>query len=380
MDFHEWASAIGWFIVVTSGSFVLLCLITSYTRFERMTRQLEADHRAMDPHDAFQLAVSQALGTAHRLPQPFCVFVLGVSGTAEHTGAVMDVLRKTLRADDELFALKDNRFGLLVYSNRTHAGGIYQRLRLAWQAVAGAGTSFLAAGISSCPENGERVAELISAAEAALEQAASSDGEAGFVLAPPAAAAEMQPPTETEPPAPSRYADPLTGLLRPEYLEKAVQKHVAARRRKNRPVSLLLIDVDHLERYNSHYGRDAGDAILKTIGGLIEKGFRETDLTARLSGEEFLVTAGCRPAEALLAGQRLVSAVKRTPIAFGREHLRVTVKIGVAGFPDHGGHPRFLLEKADAALGVARERGGNTCVLYDRSMQAAVQRPRGDRF
>lgn len=379
MTLHEWLSAAGWFVAITAAAFVVLCWITSYARFERMTRQLEADHRAMDPHDAFQLAISNALGVAHRLPEPFCVLIARPSASAEKRDTAVETLRKSLRAEDEVFALSDHRLGLLIHARREHAEKIGVRLRAVWREAFPEESMSLAIGASSCPENGERVMELLSAAESALEQA-KQDPQTGFALAPfSAQEAASSSPRPASPPV-ARYLDPLTGLLRPEHVGPAVQKYMAAHRRKDLPVSLLLIDVDHLDRYNSHYGREAGDAILKAIGHLIEKGFRETDLTARLSGEEFLVAVGCRPADALIAGQRLVAAVKRTPILFGREALRVTVKIGAAGFPDHGGHPRFLLEKADFALSVARERGGNTCVLYDRSMQPPPRRTQTDRF
>lgn len=355
---------------------MVLSLITSYVRFERLTRQLELDHRAMDPHDAFQLAISKALGTAHRLPDPFCVFVVRAGDSDDEARATADLLRKSLRSEDGVFVLTGQRLGLLVHARRKHAETIYHRLAAA---LSSAPTPHrLSAGIASCPENGERVMDLLGAAETALEQVSSSDAR-GFSLVAQPTTTESSDPVETGPADP-RYTDPLTGLLRPEHLETAVQKYMAARRRRNLPVSLLLIDVDHLERYNSHYGREAGDAILRAIGGIIEKGFRETDLTARLGGEEFLVAVGCTPSDALKAGLRLVASVKRATMVVGHEILRVTIKVGVAGFPDHGGHPRFLLEKADLALSVARERGGNTCVLYERSMRAPIRASHPDRF
>ena len=376
MDIHEVISVLALFVLVTTGAFVLLCWITSYVRFESMAKQLELDHRAMDPHDAFQLAISKALGTAHRAPDPFCLFVARAGDSDEQTRAAADILRQAVRKEDEVYVLSKQRIGLLVRAPRRHAENIGRRL--AGVIASAPGGHRFVAGVSSCPENGERVLDLLSAAEAALEKASEPSG-SGLLLATPSAPVSPSDVT-SESPTDTKYVDPLTGLLRPEHIETAVPKYLAARRRRGLPVSFLLIDVDHLDRYNNHYGREAGDAILHTIGGLIEKTFRETDLTARLGGDEFLVAVGCKPTDALKAAQRLVAVIKRSVITTGRDTLRVTVKVGVAGYPDHGGHPRFLLEKADLALSVARERGGNTCVLYEPSVRSPTHKRHQDRF
>ncbi len=376
MDFQDLVSIVIGFAATSAIAFVVLCWITSYARFERMARQLEQDHRAMDPHDAFQLAISKALGTAHRMPDPFCVFVARADVLPDREAAVVEILRRNVRSTDGVFSLSEHRMGLLLRATRRHAETVYRRL--ARSVAESAPPARLTVGAASCPENGDRVMDLLSAAETALQQAA-AENPPGFAMAPaPEPAPEDSAPTT--PAADSRYIDPLTGLLRSEHLEAAVQKYMAARRRRNLPVSLVLLDVDHLDRYNSHYGRAAGDAILRAIGDAIEKNSRETDLAARLSGEEFLITIEARPADALKAAQRLVAYIKRMPILHERDVLRVTLKAGIAGYPDHGGHPRFLLEKADRALVVARERGGNTCVLYEPALQTAMRNYTQDRL
>lgn len=372
MDLQGILTAVGQFLVVTAGAFVLLCLLTSYLRFERLARQLEADHRAMDPNDAFQVAISKALGSKHGEEEPFCIVELRVAaeGSGGETAALTETLRQTLRSGDLIFSLPDERIGVVLRAKRAHVGIVMQRLRAAW----GERLPFVA-GVSSFPENGDTVRDLIAAADAALAQAGADKP---FVVAPPVEGEKTEGPSSraTDP----RWIDPLTGLLRPERVGNVAQKYTAARRRQGKPVSFILLDVDHLERYNKHYGRETGDAILKAVGQALETGVRETDLVARLGGEEFLIVAECAPAQALQIGRRLVAAIKRMPIQVDKEMLRVTVKAGIAGFPDHGGHPRYLLEKADVALGVARERGGNMCVLFDPQMQRNVRRAQAETF
>lgn len=372
MDLQGILTAVGQFLVVTAGAFVLLCLLTSYLRFERLARQLEADHRAMDPNDAFQVAISQALGSKRGEEEPFCVLELRVAaeGSGGEAAALRETLRRTLRAGDLIFSLPNERIGVVLRAKRAQVDIVLRRLESAWE-----GREPFVAGVSSFPENGDTVRDLIAAADAALAQAGTDKP---FVVAPPVEGEKTEEPSSraTNP----RWIDPLTGLLRPERLGSVAQKYTAARRRQGKPVSFILLDVDHLERYNKHYGREAGDAILKAVGQALETGVRETDLVARLGGEEFLIVAECAPAQALQIGRRLVAAIKRMPIQLNKEALRITVKAGIAGFPDHGGHPRYLLEKADIALGVARDRGGNTCVLFDPQMQRDARRTRTDSF
>jgi diguanylate cyclase (GGDEF)-like protein len=187
------------------------------------------------------------------------------------------------------------------------------------------------------------------------------------VVLPPDSPAQIAPQPEA-PATAASHLDPLTGVLVLRELGPALQKFLANYRKDGLPVSFLYIDVDALESYNNHYGRAAGDTILKGLCRVLERSTRAGDLIGRLEGEEFIVAMNCKPADAVQAAQRLANLVKREQFDFGQNKLRITVSIGVAGYPDHGAIARLLYERAEMALYDAKTRGRNTVSTYAPNM------------
>lgn len=396
-------SGLGQFLLVVALSFAVITLLASHIRFQHLAQQAAGGgDDVMDPGDAFQVRIAHLLGTAHRAPEPFCVMLarpedlpaLSARHGAEVAGDVLRCLeaaaRKSVRAEDAVVRVGEDRIGLILNAPRSAGEALARRLvadlqkepcRCASGPVLNATVS---AGLAFHPENGDRTGTLIDQAAAALAGAAAQEGPEKWVVAPLPAGGAAGPPAGA-PPRQGTLLDPLTGVLRPERLGMALQKYVARFRKQGRPVSVLVVDIDHFHRYNEHYGKSAGDQILKGLGELLQRSVREHDLIGRLAGEEFIVAMGCSPQDALLAGQRLVSSVKRSafaagpsPPAGGPSSLRITVSVGVAGYPDHGGNPRHLLEAAGAALEAAKDKGRNMGLLYAPTMRVPSQitRPR----
>ncbi|HPG00191.1 MAG TPA: diguanylate cyclase [Kiritimatiellia bacterium] len=372
------------FLLVTAIAFALLCLLISHLRFENLTRRATQSDDDMDPRDTFQVQIAHLLGTAHRMPEPFAVvFVMptewvsmkeryGAAWAEEALSVVEAQVRSVVRRTDTVLHYGEGRVGLIMETGRQHLGPILKRVQDAVGREPFRSTSHgvmklsVQVGAATHPENGDRVRELIEQAVAAVTQAGQSDA-AEPVLA-PTIEKEVAPVPAAADSAQRSMLDPLTGVLREDRLGSAVSKFVARHRRDDRPVSLLLLDIDFLRRYNEHYGRDAGDGILRGLGEFLQHNARESDLLARYGGEEFLVVMGCAPRDALIAGQRLVAQMKRTPITAAGSSLKVSVSIGVAGFPDHGGNPARLLDAAETALFAAKERGRSLCLMYEPSM------------
>ncbi len=128
------------------------------------------------------------------------------------------------------------------------------------------------------------------------------------------------------------------------------------------------MDVDHLGRYNEHYGRQTGDSLLRSLCELLERNVREPDLLGRLGEDDFIILMDSKPQDALAAGHRLVALVKKTAFQVGGNNLRITVSMGVAGYPDHGKNARHLLEGAEAALVSAKQKGRNMCLMFEQAM------------
>jgi diguanylate cyclase (GGDEF)-like protein len=151
--------------------------------------------------------------------------------------------------------------------------------------------------------------------------------------------------------------DSLTGLRNHRGFEERLAEEVARATRYREPLSLLVVDVDGLKSINDHGGHHAGDLALRGVADAIRSGARQTDLTARVGGDEFAVIAPCTDAAAATAlGERIRSLV----IAHGA--AAVTVSIGVATMS--GGQPpaALLREVADTALYAAKRAGKNRVV------------------
>lgn len=175
--------------------------------------------------------------------------------------------------------------------------------------------------------------------------------------------------------------DMLTGLRNRRYMEDRLLQAASLAIRHRRPMSALLLDVDHFKRVNDEYGHEAGDVVLRTIAEQLGSHLRDEDvvgtwggedenLLGRWGGEEFLVLLP----ETDLAGaqavaERLRRMVEATGIPLdGGRLLNVTVSIGVASVAADG--TNLLLRRADAALYRAKAEGRNR-VAVDLSMAVA---------
>ena len=169
------------------------------------------------------------------------------------------------------------------------------------------------------------------------------------------------------------FRDPLTGLYTRRFLMNSLEQGIATARRYGTALSLLFIDLDYFKSVNDSFGHDAGDKVLRRVGGAIARDCRQGDIPARYGGEEFVLLLP--HTDAVLARQiaerlclKVVSEVERPD---GRPQ---TVSIGVAtvlpspanGLAADGPPSRIdlraqLLKYADRALYEAKGRGRN-CV------------------
>lgn len=155
--------------------------------------------------------------------------------------------------------------------------------------------------------------------------------------------------------------DALTGLFNRGFLEEALTIEQQRAVRRGSPIGIMMLDVDHFKRFNDTFGHDAGDALLRGMGGILRRTVREGDMPCRYGGEEFVVILP----GADLNGTQQRAEVLRTAIEQwnpqhnGRALGAVTVSIGVAAFPLHGDTGQAVLKMADQALYAAKHAGRN---------------------
>lgn len=156
--------------------------------------------------------------------------------------------------------------------------------------------------------------------------------------------------------------DALTGLVNRRAFEEVLTRETALVDRIDRPVSLILCDIDHFKGFNDTFGHPAGDEVLRQVASTIRGCCRTSDVAARIGGEELAVLLpGTETEGALTLAERIRSA-----IAEGPWHLHpVTVSVGVATMgPKDGMVAPPLYEAADRALYQAKRDGRNQVVVF----------------
>jgi diguanylate cyclase (GGDEF)-like protein len=149
--------------------------------------------------------------------------------------------------------------------------------------------------------------------------------------------------------------DPLTGLLNRQSFEQRFDEAVARSRRDEKPLAILLCDLDRFKEINDSHGHHVGDEILKLLAKSALEATRGSDLVFRWGGDEFLVLVSVSTRKgALIAARRIRSGVLKVAEA---EHLPLDLSIGIAFFPEHSSDPRELIQLADRALYIAKRSG-----------------------
>ncbi len=393
MSFVQILSSLLQLALVTGLAFVVIVAIASYLRFHHLAHEAsKATPEDENAEGAFQIQIAERLGTGHRHQDPFSVVLLGVCGCkalqAEHGAAgyaeirrfAMEQVRLNVRAEDHTLWVGEDRLGLLLTTEPALVAAICERLMIQvpeppCRLSGGSPVRLqICAGVSSFPAQGERVGELVSAAVESLETSLTvGPGTVTFVDGTPPPIDPVQA-TPDDPLAgvsedQRDLVDPLTGFLLEKHLGGMLQKRVAQARRDEEPVSIVSFQIDHLDRYQDHYGTPGVEAIQRHMGSLLQTEVREGDLLARYDEEPLILILGCGPEEAFATAQRLSDAMKKSEIVFGNTELKITVSGGVAGYPDHGGIPKKLLEFALLALELAKAKGRNQVLYYESGMK-----------
>jgi diguanylate cyclase (GGDEF)-like protein len=164
--------------------------------------------------------------------------------------------------------------------------------------------------------------------------------------------------------------DGLTGLYNHRMFQEKLRQEISRRGRTLKPLSLMMLDIDHFKQYNDNFGHQAGDAVLRELSNIISDQSRchTIDICCRYGGEEFaIIMPELELQQAVMVAKRLWKAVEHTvfTITDTKQESRVTVSIGVACVAGNEDVAlEELVKKADDALYLSKRNGRNQVTCY----------------
>ncbi len=161
--------------------------------------------------------------------------------------------------------------------------------------------------------------------------------------------------------------DPLTGLFNRREFNRRLKEEWARFQRHARPLSLIMLDIDHFKRVNDDHGHECGDSVLQALGKLMRNRQRKHDVLSRFGGEEFIILLPETKLDAAFnVAESLRNRVRNHTFTCKASRLTVHISLGVSSAGDQGPvNEDDLIKLADLAMYRAKEDGRNRSVVVD---------------
>lgn len=166
--------------------------------------------------------------------------------------------------------------------------------------------------------------------------------------------------------------DKLTGTYMRKYMEEVIFPQTLENTMPGKNFSLIMVDIDDFKSINDKYGHQTGDEVLRKLCNIILKELQPYYYCSRYGGEEFtIILPNTSISKAEIIAEDLRNSIYRTKIL--NQKRDVTVSMGISSYPKHGDNFQVLIEKADKALYVAKERGKNRYQVWQDEFLDNVQ-------
>ncbi|HEX2657814.1 MAG TPA: diguanylate cyclase [Polyangia bacterium] len=176
--------------------------------------------------------------------------------------------------------------------------------------------------------------------------------------------------------------DALTGLFNRREMDRLLKEEMTRAQRHQRPLSLLMVDIDHFKRVNDTYGHQVGDRAIREVARLVLECVRALDRAARYGGEELaVILPETSDSDAAIVAERIRTRVAAHPLSTTLDEngaciITLTVSVGVSTFvATSNGSVERLIGEADGALYAAKQRGRNCTVLHGARDAGAAEVP-----
>ncbi|MTJ12671.1 diguanylate cyclase [Anabaena sp. UHCC 0187] len=159
--------------------------------------------------------------------------------------------------------------------------------------------------------------------------------------------------------------DSLTGVWNRRYLLNIAEQETQRSRRYNRPLSVLMIDIDHFKNVNDTYGHAIGDEVLIIMTETVMKYLRNIDVLGRFGGEEFVALLPETDSQAaVITAERIRVNIEEIKIPIDDKLVSITVSIGVGSYQKGDTDIDVLIQRADKALYQAKNQGRNRVIAH----------------
>lgn len=158
--------------------------------------------------------------------------------------------------------------------------------------------------------------------------------------------------------------DPLTNLFNRRFLNEFMERELALARRNQKPLALVMLDLDHFKQLNDQFGHQTGDQVIEMVAKILLRQSRRTDILFRYGGEEFLVILpNTKAAQAQHLAENWRVHVEQAQISAKHQFVHITVSAGIACYPEQATTAFNLIQTADEALYQAKAAGRNQVVM-----------------
>lgn len=171
------------------------------------------------------------------------------------------------------------------------------------------------------------------------------------------------------------FYDSLTQLPNRCLLQERLKYSIEMARRENKPLALLMLDLDRFKAVNDSLGHMAGDELLQQVAARMTARLRNVDMVSRLGGDEFIVLLDdiAHPDDAARVSEEIISDLSKPFNLTQSDDVRIGVSIGISLYPQHGCTPETLLDHADAALYQAKDQGRGCFAYFSEELTRAAQ-------